>query len=205
FVQAVELTSGKELWRTRTESNALSSPAVAGDVVVLGDFFGNVLALEASTGRELWRFHTGVFINSSPLVRDGRIYIGSGDGKLYALEGDLAAPAPRSWRAVYYDARSPYRKFQGDRALRDALARESYRVVNRGDLDAFLAARVADRAPSVLVVATDALPSPVLDESAGPSLFRRYLETGGRVVWPGGGPPMMLHFDPQSLQLVVPG
>src|SRR6185295_341062 len=204
FVHAVELSTGKELWRTRTESNALSSPAVAGDVVVLGEFYGNVLGLDVATGRELWRFPTGDFVNSSPLVRQGRIYIGSGDGKLYALGGDLAAPAKKALRAVYYEPRSPYRQFQGDRALRDLLAAESYQVLNRRNLADFLQARIADRQPSVVVFATDALPTPVVDETAaGGALFRRYLDAGGKAVWVGGL-PLLLHFDPQSLELVQP-
>jgi eukaryotic-like serine/threonine-protein kinase len=204
FVHAVELATGKELWRTRTESNALSSPAVAGDVAVLGEFYGNVLGLDVATGRELWRFPTGELVNSSPLVRQGRIYVGSGDGKLYALAGDLAAPAKKALRAVYYEVRSPYRQFQGDRALRDLLVGESYEVLNRRNLADFLHTRVADRRPSVVVFATDALPTPVVDEAAsGGALIRRYLDAGGKAIWVGGV-PFLLHFDPQSLELVQP-
>ena len=98
---------GKEAWRTRTDSNALPSPAVAGDVVVLGDAMGNILGFDLATGRELWRVVTGDAIHSSPLVRDGRVFIGSDDGKLYALAGDLAAPARKAFRASIA-TRGPY-------------------------------------------------------------------------------------------------
>src|SRR6185369_5658108 len=99
-----DLATGKEVWRSRTGSNQLSSPAVADGVVVTGDFTGAVIGLDLASGRELWRFMTGDGVYSSPLVLDGTIFVGSDDGKLYALRGDLtAAPTTRAWRAVYLD------------------------------------------------------------------------------------------------------
>jgi hypothetical protein len=201
FVQAVDVATGKELWRTRTDSNALSSPAVAGDVVVLGDAAGNILGLDLATGLELWRVVTGEAVHSSPLVRDGRVYVGSDDGKLYALSGDLKAPARRTIRAVYYDSRIPYRIFEGDRALRDALAAESYQTLSRRNVAEFLQARIADRVASVVVFANDVIPATLVDETQpGGTLIRRYLDAGGKVVWPGGI-PLVLTFDPASGQI----
>jgi outer membrane protein assembly factor BamB len=204
FVQAVDLATGKETWRTRTDSNSQASPAVAGDVVVTGDSLGSVLALDLATGRELWRVATGEAVYSSPLVRDGHVYVGSDDGKLYALSGDLAAPARRAYRAVYYDRIVSYRYFQGDRDLRTVLTAESYQTLTRFNVAQFLEARIADRAPSVVVFATDAIPTTLVDDADGKStLLRRYLEAGGKAVWPGG-PPLLVVFDPVSGQVVQP-
>jgi outer membrane protein assembly factor BamB len=201
FIHAVDLATGKEAWRTRTESNALPAPAVAGDVVVSGDASGNILGFDLGTGRELWRVATGEAVHSSPLVREGKVFIGSDDGKLYALSGDLKAEPRRSIRAVYFDARVPYRNFDGDRALRDALAAESFEVVSRRNVADFLRARIADRTPSVVVFATDVIPHGLVDEAqAGGPLIRRYLDAGGKVVWVGQV-PLMLTFDPETLQL----
>ncbi|MEO8431175.1 MAG: PQQ-binding-like beta-propeller repeat protein [Acidobacteriota bacterium] len=204
FVQAVDLATGKEIWRHRTDSNALSSPARAGDVVVLGDGSGAVMAFDVSTGRELWRFLAGDTVHATPLIRDGRIYVGSDDGKIYALAGDLAAaPAPAALRAVYYDPRVPYKTYDGDRELRDALVAESYQWVTRSDVADFLNSRIADRAPSVIVFATDSVPAAIADAAApGGALVRRYLDAGGKIVWLGEIPFLIL-FDPANQLLPV--
>jgi outer membrane protein assembly factor BamB len=205
FVQAIELATGKELWRSRTDSNVLSSPARAGDVAIVGDATGVLLAYDVATGTELWRFRTGDSIHSSPLVRAGRIYVGSDDGKIYALAGDLGAPpAHRAIRAVYFDSRAPYRPFEGDEALRDALAGESFRWLTRTDLAAFLTARIANRAPSVVVFATAAVPAALLEEKGSePALVRRYLDAGGKIVWLAEV-PFLFTFDPATNQMVQP-
>jgi eukaryotic-like serine/threonine-protein kinase len=205
FVQAVELASGKELWRSRTDSNALSSPARAGDVAVVGDGSGALLAYDVATGTELWRFRTGESIHSSPLVRSGRIYVGSDDGKIYALAGDLAVPAAhKAIRAVYFDPRAPYRPFEGDRELRDALTDASFRWLTRGDLADFLTARIADRAPSVVVFATAAVPKALVEPvGSDPAIVRRYLDAGGKIVWLAEV-PFLFTFDPATNQMVQP-
>jgi outer membrane protein assembly factor BamB len=205
FVQAVELATGKELWRSRTDSNALSSPARAGDVAIVGDATGALLAYDVATGTELWRFRTGESIHSSPLVRAGRIYVGSDDGKIYALGGDLGAPpAHLAIRAVYFDPRAPYRPFEGDEALRDALAGESFRWLTRADLAEFLTARIADRAPSVVVFATAAVPTALVEQKGSePALVRRYLDAGGKIVWLAEV-PFLFTFDPATNQMVPP-
>lgn len=202
FVHAVDLATGREIWRSRTDSNVLSSPAVAGGALVVGDGSGAVLSLDIATGRELWRFRTGDAVHSSPLVRSSRVYIGSDDGKLYALAEDPAAKAaPKAQRAVYFDPRVPYRTYEGDRELRDFLTDESYRWLTRGDAASFLEARIADRAPSVVVFATDAVPAALVEEKDGqPALVRRYLEAGGKIVWLSPI-PFLLRFDPATNQL----
>ncbi len=204
FVQALELSTGRELWRHRTDSNAQPSPAIVGDVVVTGDSLGSILALDLESGRELWRIPTGDAVYSSPLVRAGRIYVGSDDGRMYALHGDLEAPERTARRAVYYDRTVPYRYFSGDRELRAALMKESYETLSRQNLAVFLEARVADRKASVVVLATDVLPSNVLDEEGGKAcLVRRYLDAGGKLVWVGC-PPLCYTFDAVSGQMIAP-
>ncbi|HET9768194.1 MAG TPA: PQQ-binding-like beta-propeller repeat protein, partial [Thermoanaerobaculia bacterium] len=202
FVTAVDLAVGKEVWRSRTGSNQLSSPAVAGGVVVVGDFTGAVIALDLTSGRELWRFLAGDGVFSSPLVVDGTIFFGSDDGKLYALRGDLAAQPHRHWRAVYWDPFVGYSFMESAKQLRDALVDASYRHVGRAGVIDFMNARIADREPSVIVFAQDAVPSTLLAAGQGgtPSIVRRYLDAGGKVVWIGYM-PFGVSFDPESSKL----
>ena len=205
FVTAVDLAAGKELWRSRTGSNQLSSPAVAGDVIVVGDFSGAVIALDLRTGRELWRFLAGDGVFSSPLVADGTIFVGSDDGKLYALRGDLAAAPHRHWRAVYWDPFMGYASSEGAKQLTDSLVAASYRHVGRVGVLDFMNARIADREPSVVVFAQDNPPSTLIADGEGgqPSLVRRYLDAGGKVVWIGHT-PFAVSFDPQTSELQFP-
>jgi outer membrane protein assembly factor BamB len=81
-------------WSYTTGGFVESSPAVAGGVVYVGSFDGNVYALSAATGAKLWSFTTGGFVVSSPAVADGVVYVGSGDGNVYALN---AATGAKLW------------------------------------------------------------------------------------------------------------
>jgi hypothetical protein len=70
--------------------------------------------------------------------------------------------------------------------------------LTRFEVAPFMTARIEDRAPSVIVFATDMIPDTLVDEAQpGGTLMRRYLDSGGKVVWPGG-PPLLFTFDPTS-------
>lgn len=69
-------------------------------------------------------------------------------------------------------------------------------------LRAFLQARIADRARSVVVFAMDDLPDALRDNARGRGLLRRYLDAGGKVVWPGL-PPALFKVDRASGQVDV--
>src|SRR5678815_1645785 len=70
FIHSVEVASGRELWRTPVGSNVLSSPVLAGDLLVVGTAStgagrGELLALEASSGAIRWRLPLGDAVWSS--------------------------------------------------------------------------------------------------------------------------------------------
>lgn len=212
FVNAAEIRTGKELWRVSMPSRIISSPAVAGDALYAGCEDGNVFGLDRATGRELWRYRTGDSVYSSPSADGDRVFIGSDDGFVYALtasKGLAAVP----WKAVYWDEKSAGHYFHGGRAVRELLAGAGYTELDAASLPGFLSARTEDGAPSVVVFASDALPSEVLDAPEGSApAFRRYLDAGGRAVWPGG-PPVALKceagtgkitgFDPGALARIL--
>lgn len=198
-VECFELASGKLAWSRRTDSVSQPSPAIAGGVVVTGEALGSVLGLELESGRELWRVAAGGSVFSSPLVHAGRVYVGTDAGKLLCLAGDAEAQPSSALRAVYYDRTVAFRFFSGDRELRAHLIAHSYETLNRANVAAFLEARIADRRPSVVVFATDAVPSTLIRPLES-SLVRRYLEAGGKIVWPGGM-PLLYTFDAASGKL----
>lgn len=63
-----------------------SSPAVADDLVVVGNRDKSVRALDARTGDVRWTFPTRRRVEGSPVVVGQRVFIGSQDGSLYALD-----------------------------------------------------------------------------------------------------------------------
>jgi outer membrane protein assembly factor BamB len=54
WVIAVQGVSGKELWRTRVNSELLSAPAISEKVVVMRSVDGRLHGFDASNGKELW-------------------------------------------------------------------------------------------------------------------------------------------------------
>ena len=196
FVQALDAATGRELWRTKT-GVTWSSPAVAGDMIYAGDGAGFVSALDRTTGRLRWRFRTGSQVFSSPVPDGDLVLVGSTDGGVYALR-TTADPAVK--RAVFFDTTYLKSASTPDPAL---LARwfgnRGYDSLDASGLAGFLRARITDHSPSVVVFAIDHLPPTVLDSAPERSLLRRYLDAGGKVVWPGI-PPLLFPRDPLTGQ-----
>jgi eukaryotic-like serine/threonine-protein kinase len=184
FLQALDLATGTQRWRADTIGLVWGSPIVAGSVVYAPTTRGPLLAFDRASGRELWRVRFAAGSFSSPAIAGDRLFIGGEDGALYAL--DLTAPAPLR-RMVFWDGRLDRISLFADGVrLRDYLSARGYQVVDAGGLAAALD---PSRAPgSVVVFAQDLLPSEVLGANPAAGPFRRYLEAGGRVVWPGVPP-----------------
>ncbi len=83
-------------WTHSIGGDVFSSPAVAGDLVVIGTPDGAVIGLDRATGAQRWSTPTEGPVRSSPAVDGTAAYVGSDDGYLYAL--DLATGSVR-WRA----------------------------------------------------------------------------------------------------------
>jgi outer membrane protein assembly factor BamB len=188
FVHSVEVASGRELWRTQLTMNAISSPVLTGDLLVVGTAAtnagrGELVALEAATGTVRWRLPFADAVWSTPVVVGNEIYIGSDDGGVYAIhEANEAIPK----LAVYYDstrARLPW--VAGGRLAFEYFRGLGYQALDADSLARFMTARVQDGAPSVVVFATDVLPTTVVPVAEDTVLLRRYLNAGGKVVWTG--------------------
>jgi outer membrane protein assembly factor BamB len=191
FVHALDVQSGEELWRFTGEGYTWASPAFADGTVYAGDGAGPLWALDAATGAERWHFPASGGVYSSPVVQDGVVFFGTEDGSVYALHGE----GRYAHRAVFYDDSLRVFNYYGASVeTRVHFEQRGYSVLDGEALTSFLEARIQDGAPSVVVFAMDHLPSSVAAEPADSVLFRRYLEAGGKVVWPGL-PPMLLARD----------
>ena len=92
---ALELASGRLVWRYDTEGHTLasakfgfdrrtiqSSPAVAGGRVFVGSRDGHLYAIDAATGRLAWAAdHEMSWVNSSPAVAGDLVFAGSSDNR----------------------------------------------------------------------------------------------------------------------------
>ena len=188
FIQSVDVATGRELWRTPTASNVLSSPVLAGDLLVVGTATtnagrGELLALDAPTGAVRWRLALGEAVWSSPVVAGHEVYVGCDDGSVVAIAEANPAVARL---AVYYDSTATGRPFvAGGRLAFEYFRSVGYQPLDADSLASFLAARIGDGAPSVVVFATDVLPPVAAPVAADTVLLRRYLDAGGKVVWMG--------------------
>lgn len=195
FVQGVDARSGKEAWKYTTALQVFASPAVAGDAVYTGDWAGFLHAVDAKSGTPLWKYRTaGRRIMSSAAVDGGHLVFGSDDGMVY----DLRLGTRALHRAVFYDA--AYAKashLRSTDAMRDYFSKRGYDVLDEAALATFLRDRTADRAPSVVVFAIDHLPPSLAGDQPRSGAFRRYLDAGGKVVWPGIA-PLLFPADPQT-------
>jgi outer membrane protein assembly factor BamB len=187
-VRALAEGDGKEAWRFETTSALWASPGLSGNLALVTDWGGDVIALDVRTGKEAWRQRLPRAVLTAAWPAADRVYVAGDDGGVYALARSRQGLA----RAVYWDstlAGSP-KAMQGNADVRDYFRRMGYRALDGTGLVAFLAARIADGAPSVVVCALDGLPAAATDAAAtgGACLLRRYLEAGGRIAWLGEPP-----------------
>jgi len=96
----------------------------------------------------------------------------------------LAGPASAvEWqRAVYYDERYPSTWAFGSE-IHGWLEYDGYEVLDARALAAWMDARIADTAPSVVVFAQDVVPDTVTEIMGPGCTLRRYLDAGGKIVW----------------------
>jgi outer membrane protein assembly factor BamB len=83
-VLALELGSGRSLWRASTDLGLSGGPAFGEGLVVAGTIAGQVLALDAETGAERWRVAVGGEVLSAPAISAGLVVVRTVDGKLRA-------------------------------------------------------------------------------------------------------------------------
>lgn len=91
-----DAVTGQALGTATTNDWVQTSPAVANNVVYVGNNAGNVYAFDAATGSLVWQraISPGFIIFSSPTVANGVLYVASSldasathfDGKLYAVD-----------------------------------------------------------------------------------------------------------------------
>ncbi|MBC7897645.1 MAG: PQQ-binding-like beta-propeller repeat protein, partial [Cytophagaceae bacterium] len=195
FVHALGVADGSERWRVKTYHSVWASPLISGDQVIVAEGayggFGRgvVRGFDIATGAERWRLIVARPVMSSPAAATGVLVFGSDDGAVYAV--GMATPSLA--RAVFWDSTVAQRGLGRTGArIRDRFLSHGYELLNARRLAEWMAARIDDAVPSVVVFAIDHAPETVAPVSADSVLFRRYLDAGGKVVWTGLPPHMWL-------------
>lgn len=78
--------SGKAIWTYDELGRSISTPAVAGDLVIVAEYDGDLHCIDAKTGKAHWVYPTQSRVWASPLVADGKIFLCTEDGDLHILE-----------------------------------------------------------------------------------------------------------------------
>ena len=99
-VRAIDVTTGREVWRfSQRAPNAGTTLATAGNVVFFGDLNRRLRAFDAATGEVLWQTILGSQITGYPVTytAGGRQYLsvpvgGGGYTRLGTYVDDLEAP-----------------------------------------------------------------------------------------------------------------
>lgn len=90
---ALDLASGKVIWRKKFEDGFSSSPAYKDGRIIIGDYEGLVRCLDAGTGESIWDYSTDAQIDGGANFYGELVLVTSQDGGLYALDletGELA-------------------------------------------------------------------------------------------------------------------
>jgi outer membrane protein assembly factor BamB len=77
-------STGEVRWKYETGLGIASSPAVSGDLAVIGSKDGFLYAFDFHTGQLRWKTAVGEVVTAPPLIADGAICIQAGG--LFALD-----------------------------------------------------------------------------------------------------------------------
>lgn len=84
-VRALELATGREVWRADTEVELAGGPAVGDGLLVVGGSGGELIALDAATGTKRWQVMVGGEVLTAPIVSNGIVVTRTVDGRLRGL------------------------------------------------------------------------------------------------------------------------
>jgi eukaryotic-like serine/threonine-protein kinase len=85
-VYALELATGKELWKFPTRGDVDSSPAISAGRVYVGSKDKKLYVIDLKSGKELWSFTAGRGITAGPAIGGGVVIVGDTGGNLYCLD-----------------------------------------------------------------------------------------------------------------------
>ena len=188
FVQAVNLNTGKQIWKYRTPSIVWSSPVIENDKVYVGSHAEVLYCLDLYTGKKINGFQASGVIFSSPVICNDQLFFGTDKGYVYCLKRSLYKyTTPENLKKfVFWEPNtSIYFNNGTDIRIRDYLRINGYKLLNSKTLAEWFTKDSALN--SVIVFASNYFPKSITD-AYQKSLLRNYLDKGGKVVVLGINP-----------------
>jgi outer membrane protein assembly factor BamB len=190
---AIDLTTGKELWKYKANGVNYGTPVIEGGFVYTASADHNLSCLEKTSGKPVWSYKASNSIYSSPLLDGNAIYVGDDNGALVCLrEGD------RAMRAVYHPVpkNALHESVYGlDKKVTNYFKAEGFEQLDSAKLYRFFTDRIRDGKPSVVVFGFQYIPDNILGADPAKGLMHQYLEAGGKVLWFGDVPKRYLTND----------
>ncbi len=84
-VVALELDSGRTVWRVRTRAPLSGGAGVGAGLVVVGSSEGDVIALDANSGEQRWRTRVPGEVLAAPAIAPAAVVVRTVDGRVRAL------------------------------------------------------------------------------------------------------------------------
>jgi outer membrane protein assembly factor BamB/tRNA A-37 threonylcarbamoyl transferase component Bud32 len=85
YLYALNLESGKLLWKYQAEGGIVSRPAILDDSVFIGSEDSRLHVISRRSGTLLWTYYTQGPVRSSPFPAHGHIFVGSDDWAIHAI------------------------------------------------------------------------------------------------------------------------
>ena len=189
FVQAVNINTGKELWKFKTISIVWSSPLIYNNKVYIGSQEGVLYCLDLYTGKRINFFQGNGKIFTSPVISDSLLFFGTDGGYLYALHpSKYIFPQPvHIKRYVFWQQPADfYFHYANNEKIKIYLNTHHYETIDEKQLSEILS-KNDSAANTVIVFAQNFFPKKIYDGNET-SLLRQYLNLGGRVVILGNNP-----------------
>lgn len=187
LVSALDLSDGKELWRFKADAYVYTKPALGKDSVYVGSADGKLYRLSKAGGEKIWEYDLQREIYSSPVLDADRkkLFVGSDDGYFYALE-----EGAKAYKTFYLpsEIKGDLQYVAADGKIADYLKEKGFSQLETAGLHQFIAARIADQAPSVVVFALPVIPEVLIGKEPAKGLLRQYLQNGGKILWFGDAP-----------------
>jgi outer membrane protein assembly factor BamB len=92
---ALDVKSGRELWRVAADDIMTATPALHGGLVIFADYAGKVRAVSARDGAPRWTYDAKLAVPGDVVVAGDRVLVGSRSYDLIALE---AATGTQLWK-----------------------------------------------------------------------------------------------------------
>ena len=199
FIQAINLNTGKEIWKFHTPMATWSSPIINNDKVYEGCYDGQLFCVDLATGKRIAQFTTNGIIYSSPVINDSLLYIGSDDGHLYALSGRIPEKQTAKKEFVYYDVDQVklYFKNGGDVRIKNYLQANGFKTIGTDTLPKVMADSASGK---TIVFATDYFPQTIYANGSN-AILRKFLDAGGRVILIGNN-PLFFNIDETKKQFM---